>query len=82
MEHYKSVEFLQISRMSSPSIESFLAAVLSLLLNHLLSTRSPILPQWNKSLYTVLTCAVLAWPAQKFGWVKMFDFSQGTAFCL
>jgi len=82
MEHYKSVEFLSIFRMSSPSIEIFLAAVLSLLLNHLLSTRSPILPQWNKSLCTVLTCAVLAWPAQNFGGVKMFDFSQGTAFCL
>jgi len=32
-----------------PPIENFLATVLSLLLVHLLSTRSPILPKWNKS---------------------------------
>jgi len=59
MKHYKSLEFLSIFRMSShpaqtqsPPIKNFLATVLSLLLIHLLSTRSPILPKWNKSLNT------------------------------
>jgi len=69
MKHYKSVEFLSIFRMSSPTAQTLstrvktLATVPSLLLIHLLSTRSPILPKWNK---TINTCAV-AWPAQKFG---------------
>jgi len=40
--------------MSSPPIENFPATVLSLLLNHLLSKRSPILPKWNKSLYAYM----------------------------
>jgi len=63
----------------SPPVENFLATVLSLLLIHRLSTRSPILPKWKKSLNTVLTCAV-AWPAQNFGWVKLFDFRWATIF--
>jgi len=82
MKHYKSVEFLSIFRMSNPRtqtqsslIENFLATVLSLLLIRLLSTRSPILPKWNKS------CAV-AWPAQNCGWIKMFDLRRATVFCL
>jgi len=48
------VEFLSTFRISSPPaltqispIENSPATVLSLLLIHLLSTRSPILPQWN-----------------------------------
>jgi len=59
MKHYKSVEFLSSFRMSSPPLHkrkapywNFLATVLSLLLIYLLSTRSPILPKWNKSLNT------------------------------
>jgi len=56
LKHYKPVEFLSIFTTSSPPaqtqrppVENFLAKVLSLLLIHLLSTRSPILPKWNKS---------------------------------
>jgi len=70
------VEFLTIFSMSShprtnakPPIENLLATVLSLLHIHLLSTRSPILPKWNKNLNTYV-----AWSAQIFGWVKMFGF--------
>jgi len=87
MKHYKSVEVLSIFRMSSPSaqtqtphIENVLATVLNLLLIHLLSTRSPILPKWNNS-SKILTRAV-AWPAQNCGWVKMFDFTWATVHCL
>jgi len=49
-KHYKSVEFLPFlecqtpTQTQSPSIENFLATVLSLLLIHLLATRSPTLP--------------------------------------
>jgi len=50
------VEFLSIFTISSSPaqtlsslVEDFLATVLSLLLIHLLSTRGPILPKWNKS---------------------------------
>ena len=60
MIHYKSVEFLSIYRMSSPPIENFPATVLSLLLNHLLSTRSPILPKWNKSLNTYMRSVMVS----------------------
>jgi len=63
--------------MSSPPPENFLATVLSLLLIHLLSTRSRILPKWNKN--SNAKCAV-AWPAQNCGWVKMFDFRRATVF--
>jgi len=56
--------------MSSPPIKHFPATVLSLLLNHLLSTRSPILPKWNKNLNTYIA---VAWSAQNSGWVKMFE---------
>jgi len=51
MKHYKSVDFWQFleyqapAQTQSPPIENFLAAILSLLLIHLLSTRSPILPK-------------------------------------
>jgi len=55
MKPYKSVELLSIFRMlsppaqtQSPPTENFPATVLRLLLIHLLSTRSPILPKWNK----------------------------------
>jgi len=41
-----------LAQTQSPSIENFLMTVLSLLLIYLLSTRSPILPNWNKSLNT------------------------------
>jgi len=40
--------------MQSPPIENFLATVLRLLLIHFLSTGSPILPKWNKSLNTYM----------------------------
>jgi len=52
MKHYKSVAFLLIFRMSRSPIVNFLSAVLRLLLIHLLSTRNPIVPKWNKSLNT------------------------------
>jgi len=85
VKHYKLVECLSIFRISSPPaltqsspIENSPATVLVLLLIHLLSTRSPILPHWNKH---ILTWAV-AWPAQNFGWDKMFDFRRATVFCL
>jgi len=45
--------------MSSPSIENFPATVLSLLLIHLLPTRSPILPKWNKSLNTYMSSGMV-----------------------
>jgi len=51
---------LSIFRMSSPPIKHFPAKVLSLLLNHLLSTRSPILPKWNKSLNTYIAVAMVS----------------------
>jgi len=35
------------------------------------ANKKAILPKWN-----------LGWPAQKFGWVKMFDFRRATIFCL
>jgi len=51
MKHYKSVEFLSNFRMSGPpdKRKAPLLTVLSLLL-HILSTRSLILPKWNKRL--------------------------------
>jgi len=51
-----------------PPIENFLATVLSLLLIHLLSTRSPILPKWNKSLKYL--------PAQWHGEPKILSGSK------
>jgi len=32
-----------------------------------------------KQEFKILMCAV-AWPAQNFGWVKMFDFRRETVF--
>jgi len=61
MKHYELVDFLSIFRISSPPaqtqsspIENFPVTVLSLLLIHLLSTKSPILPKWNKNLKTYM----------------------------
>jgi len=59
-KHYKSVKYLSIYRISSPPTENFPATVLSLLLNHLLSTRSPILPKWNKSLNTYMRSGMVS----------------------
>jgi len=42
--------FKSLAQTQSHPIENFLATVVSLLLIRLLSTRSPILPKWNKSL--------------------------------
>jgi len=85
VKHYKSVELLSVFRMSSapaqtqsPPIENVLATALSLLI-HLLPTRRQSYP--NETRVVILTC-VVAWPAQKFGWVKMFDFRRATKFCL
>jgi len=61
MKHYKSVAFLLIFRMSRSPIVNFLSAVLRLLLIHLLSTRNPIVPKWNKSLNTYVR-SVMASP--------------------
>jgi len=66
VEHYGiSVELFSIFRISSSPaqtqsshIENFLATVLSLLLIHLLSTRRPILPKWNKSLNTYVRSGI------------------------
>jgi len=33
-----------------------------------------------KQEFKILMCAV-AWPAQNFGWVKMFDFRRETVLC-
>jgi len=59
MKHYKSIDLLSIFRLSippgqtqNPHIENFLATVLSLLLIHLLYTKSPVLSKWNKNLET------------------------------
>jgi len=46
--------------MSSPSIENFPATVLSLLLNHLWSTRNPILPKRNKSSNTYMRSGMVS----------------------
>jgi len=63
--------------MSSLFTENFLATVLSLLLIHLLSTRSRILPKWNKNSNAK---RAVAWPAQNVGWVKIFYFRRATVF--
>jgi len=91
MKHYKSVEFLSIFRMSSPpaqtqspKTENFLATVLNLLLIHLLSTRSPILPKRNKSLNTYVRSGIASpkfWMGQKFDfrWATVAYFVWDTA---
>jgi len=54
------VEFCQFLECKDPCtnaktpIENFVATVLRLLLIHLLSTRNPILPRWNKHLNTYM----------------------------